>query len=121
MLTDLSEQSGTCLVPGVSFDVDSKGVTATVANPNPYTGTLPICSLAIAADSAGFTVFLDLSFTALTFTAAAPVADQAPTAFLAGTATGAILQDDGTGTGGLVQTDSCSYSGTGDRYHRMSK
>jgi hypothetical protein len=121
VLSDLSETSGACLAPGIAFDVDSKGTVATVSNPDPYTGMAPVCSLVIGNDTAGLPVYLDLTFTNLTFTSLAAVKDQAPTALLSGTATGAIVQDDGSGMGRLVQTDTCTYSGTADRYHRMSR
>ncbi|HEY7370895.1 MAG TPA: hypothetical protein VIF57_01870 [Polyangia bacterium] len=121
VLTDATETSGNCLPPGLAFDVDKTGVILSVSNPDPYTGMAPVCSVPIGTDAGGHTVFLDMSFTALDFTLLQTTAKQAPKAMLSGTGTGAIAQDDGTGTGNYVQVDTCTYSGTGDVYHRMSQ
>jgi hypothetical protein len=119
VLTDATEASGNCLPPGIGFDVS--GTTLAAANPDPYSGMAPLCELTLGADVNGFPVYLDLSFTALSFTLLQAVADQAPTALLSGTAAGLIAQEDGSGTGNYVVVDTCTYSGTGDKYHRMSQ
>jgi hypothetical protein len=119
VLTDATEASGNCLPPGLGFDVN--GSKLSVANPDPYTGAAPICELTLGADANGLPVYLDLSFTALDLTLLKPVSGEAPTALLTGTATGAVAQDDGTGMGHYVQVDTCTYSGTGDTFHRMSQ
>jgi hypothetical protein len=121
VLSDVSETSPTCLAPGLALDVDSSGAVLGISNPDPYTGQTPLCSIGLGADANGLTVYLDLTVTAFDFTLLAPVKNKAPTALLSITATGAIVQDDGTGMGNYVQSDTCSYSGTNDTYHRMSQ
>lgn len=121
VLTDATETSGACLPPGLAFDADKTGVILSVANPDPYTGAAPICSLNLGTDANGFPAFLDLTFSALDLTLLQVVANQPPKAILAGAATGVISQEDGSGTGRYVQVDTCTYSGTGDTYHRMSQ
>ena len=119
VLTDATEASGNCLPPGLGFDVN--GSKLSVANPDPYTGMAPICELSLGADANGFPVYLDLQFSALDLTLLKAVSGEAPTALLTGTASGAIFEEDGTATGHYVQADTCTYSGTGDTFHRMSQ
>ena len=121
VLTDVTEASATCIPPGLSFDVASGGLAMGVVNPDPYTGAAPLCSLTLGSDAMGFPVYLDLTFTALEFTLLQAVAGQAPTALLSGTATGVIAQENGTGTGTYVAVDTCTYSGSGDTFYRMSQ
>jgi len=121
VLTDVSETSGTCLPPGLALDVDSSNSALTATNPDPYTGATPLCSISLGSDAMGFTVFLDLTISNMKFTLLPAAKDQAPTGLLSVTANGAILQEDGSGTGNYVQADSCTYSGTNDTYHRMTQ
>jgi len=79
------------------------------------------CELTLGSDANGFPVFLDLSFSALDLTLLQASAGEAPMAALSGTASGVIAQEDGTGTGHYVQVDTCTYTGAGDTFHRMSQ
>jgi hypothetical protein len=119
VLTDATEASGACVPPGIGFDVNGTKLSAT--NPDPYTGMAPLCELTLGADNNGFPVFLDLSFSALDLTLLQTTAGDAPKAALSGVASGIIAQEDGTGTGHYVQVDTCTYSGSGDTFHRMSQ
>jgi hypothetical protein len=121
VLTDVSESSSTCVAPGLAFDVDKSGSSLSLPNPDPYTGNPPFCAIPIATDANGLTVYLQLTPSAFTFTLLAPVKDKAPTGLLSINSPGGIFRDDGTGTGNLVQSDSCMYTGTNDTYHRMSQ
>jgi hypothetical protein len=119
VLTDATESSGSCVPPGIGFDVNGTKLSAT--NPDPYTGMAPLCELTLGRDANGFPVFLDLSFSALDLTLLQTVANEAPTAALSGVASGVIAQEDGSLTGHYVQVDTCTYTGSGDTFHRMSQ
>jgi len=119
VLTDATEASGSCVPPGIGFDVN--GTKLSAPNPDPYTNMVPLCELSLGSDANGFPVFLDLSFSALDFTLLQASAGEAPMAVLSGTASGIIAQEDGTGTGHYVQVDTCTYTGAGDTFHRMSQ
>jgi hypothetical protein len=124
VLTDVTETSPACSAPGLSFNSDTKGTVLSVVNPDPYTSLPPDCSLTIGSDANGIPVFLDLIFTNLTFTQLAAVQGQAPQALLAGTASGKVTRDDGsaaTGPPNFVQSDTCTYSGSGDKFQRMTQ
>ena len=121
VLTDVSETSTTCLAPGLAFDVDPSGVTLSVPNPDPYTGIEPHCLVSLGTDAMGFTVYLDMTITSLDFTLLSPVKDKAPSGLLSVSANAVIAQDDGTGAGNYVVTDTCTYSGKNDTYHRMTQ
>ena len=120
VLTDLTETSGACLAPGVDFDSDSKGTTLTAPNPDPYTTKPPECDWYVTNDANG-PVFIQVSFTSLTFTLLQnATATAAPTALLAASGSGPLLQVDPT-SGNLAQTDNCTILGTSDRFHQMTK
>lgn len=122
VLADLTDVSNACVPPGMSFNVDKTGVTASVLNPDPYTGNMPECRYVVGSDSNGIPAYIDFTFSDLTITKLqASSTSKAPRILLAGTASGGFMQDDGTGTGNYVQSDTCSYSGTGDIFHRTTQ
>ena len=123
VLTDLTDVStGACSAPGINYDIDSKGVVASVVNPDPYTGNPPLCHWVFASDSNGLPVFIDFTFTDLTITKLqASSTEKAPRVLYAGTASGPLMQDDGTASGNFVTADTCTYSGTGDVFHRTTQ
>jgi hypothetical protein len=120
VLTDLTETSTACLPPGVDFDADSKGTTLTAPNPDPYTNLPPECDWFLGNDANG-PVIIKVSFTSLTFTLLqSSTANTAPTGLLAGTGSGPLIQIDPT-TMKPAQTDTCTVSGTSDRFHQMTR
>jgi hypothetical protein len=120
VLTDLTETSGACLPPGVDFDSDSKGTTLTAPNPDPYTNMPPECDWFIGNDANG-PVIIQLAFSQLTFTLLqSSGTNGAPQALLAGSGSGPLIQIDPT-TMQPAQTDSCTVSGTSDRFHQMTR
>jgi hypothetical protein len=122
VLSDLTDVSTACAPPGMSFDVDKKGVVATVVAPDPYTSNAPLCRFVVGSDSNGLPVYIDFSFTSLTFTKLQDSGTgAAPRALWGGAAAGPLMEDDGTNTGNLVQADSCTYSGSGDIFHRTTQ
>jgi hypothetical protein len=122
VLADLTDVSNACVPPGMSFDVDKAGVTASVVAPDPYTGSAPLCRYVLGADSNGNPVFIDFSFSDLTMTKLqASSASKAPRLLLAGTASGPLMQDDGTNTGNSVAVDTCTIIGSGDIFHRTTQ
>jgi hypothetical protein len=121
-LADLTDVSTACVTPGISFDVDSKGVVASAVNPDPYTGSAPLCRAIVADDMNGIPIYIDLTFTALSITKLqASSTDKEAKVLYAGTASGPLMEDDGTGTGNFVTADTCSYTGTGDVFHRTTQ
>jgi hypothetical protein len=120
VLTDLTETSTSCLPPGVDFDADTKGTTLTAPNPDPYTSMPPECDWFVGNDANG-PVIIKISWTALTFTLLqSSTANAAPTGLLAGTGSGPLVQIDPT-TMQPAQTDTCTVSGTSDRFHQMTR
>jgi hypothetical protein len=117
VLTPITEASGTC-GPGLAFDASSTALT--LSNPDPYTNQAPECDLSLGADANGNSTFLALSFSTLTFTLLSPMKGEAPKGLLAANATGQVLQQDPI-TGAFSATDSCTYVGAGDIFHRMTK
>jgi hypothetical protein len=122
VLTDLTDVSTACSAPGIDYNIDSKGVEASAPNPDPYTGNPPLCHWVLGADQNGLPVWVDFTFTALTITKLqTSTTEKAPRVLYAGTATGPLMQDDGTASGNFVTADTCSYSGTGDVFHRTTQ
>jgi hypothetical protein len=122
VLSDLTDTSTACAAPGISFDVDSKGVVATAVNPDPYSGAAPLCQWVLGPDQNGFPIFINFSFSVLTITKlASSGTGMAPKILFAGNASGPLMQDDGTGTGTNVMTDTCTYGGSGDVFHRTTQ
>jgi hypothetical protein len=122
VLADLTDVSTACVTPGISFDLDAKGVVASAVNPDPYTGNAPLCRSILGNDSNGNPVFIDLTFTDLAITKLQTSStEKAPRVLFGGTGTGALMADDGTGTGNFVAVDTCSYTGTGDVFHRTTQ
>jgi hypothetical protein len=122
VLTDLTDVSTTCAAPGLDYIVDSKGIEADVANPDPYTGNPPLCHWVFTSDSNGLPVYIDFTFSALSITKLQTSStEKAPRVLYAGTATGPLMEDDGTATGNFVTADTCSYTGTGDVFHRTTQ
>ena len=122
VLTDLSDVSTACSAPGINYDLDSKGVEASAVDPDPYTMAAPLCHWVLGADSNGLPVFIDFTFSALTITKLqTSSSDKAPRVLYAGTATGPLMQDDGTASGNFVTADTCSYNGVGDVFHRTTQ
>jgi hypothetical protein len=122
VLTDLTDVSTACSAPGMSFNIDSKGVVASVVDPDPYTGNPPLCHWVLFADSNGLPVFIDWTFTDLTITKLqTSSSEKAPRVLFGGMAMGPLMNDDGSGTGNFVTADTCSYSGTGDVFHRTTQ
>jgi hypothetical protein len=120
VLADLTDVSTACIAPGISFDVDSAGVSASAVDPDPYTGNPPFCRTILGNDSNGSPVFIDLTFTDLTITKLQTSAsEKAPRVLYSGTGSGALMADDGTGN--FVTVDTCSYSGSGDVFHRTTQ
>ena len=121
-LADLTDVSTACITPGISFDIDSKGVVASAVNPDPYTGNAPFCRSIVANDPNGLPIFIDLTFTDLTITKLqTSTTEKAPRVLFAGTASGPLMEDDGSGMGNFVPADTCSYTGTGDVFHRTTQ
>jgi hypothetical protein len=119
VLTDVSETSGQCPPQGFGFNVTGPAVLSAPAT-DPYTGMAPACLLNLGpAPTTNLATFLELDFSEVTFTLLAEVKGKAPQGSLSGMATGTVLQDDGTGNIGSVGT--CTYAGSGDIFHRMSK
>jgi hypothetical protein len=122
VLTDLTDVSTACSAPGINYDIDSKGTMATAVNPDPYTGNAPLCHWILGADANGLPVFIDLTFTDLTITKLqASASDKAPRVLYGGSASGPLMQDDGTASGNFVTADTCTYSGAGDVFHRTTQ
>jgi hypothetical protein len=122
VLSDLTDVSTACSAPGINFDIDSKGVVAAAVNPDPYTGAAPLCHWVLFADANGLPVFVDFTFTDLTITKLQTTSsEKAPRVLYAGTAAGPLVQDDGSGAGNFVTVDTCSYTGTGDVFHRTTQ
>jgi hypothetical protein len=120
VLADLTDVSTACVTPGISFDV--AGVAASAVNPDPYTGNAPLCRSILANDPNGLPIFIDLSFSDLTITKLqTSTTEKAPRVLFAGTASGPLMEDDGTGTGNFAPVDTCSLSGTGDVFHRTTQ
>jgi hypothetical protein len=122
VLSDLTDISNACVAPGMSFDVDKGATTATVVNPDPYTGNAPLCRYVLGSDSNGNPAYIDFAFSDLTITKLqASSSSKAPRVLLAGSATGPLMQDDGTNMGNTIQTDTCTIMGTGDVFHRTTQ
>jgi len=122
VLADLTDVSGACVPPGMSFDVDKTGVTASLVNPDPYTGSAPLCRYVLGTDSNGNPAFIDFTFSDLSFTKLqASSTSKAPRLLLAGDGSGPFMQDDGTNMGNYVQVDTCTISGNGDIFHRTTQ
>ena len=120
VLADLTDVSTGCVTPGISFDI--AGDVASAVNPDPYTGNAPLCRSVLANDANGLPIFIDLTFSALTITKIqAATTDKAPRVLFGGTASGPLMEDDGTGMGNFVTVDTCSYSGSGDVFHRTTQ
>jgi len=120
VLADLTDVSTACVTPGISFDI--AGDVASAVNPDPYTGNAPLCRSVVANDANGFPVFIDLTFSALTITKLqTATTEKAPRVLFGGTASGPLMEDDGTGMGNFVTVDTCSYTGTGDVFHRTTQ
>ena len=121
VLSDLTDVSTACVPPGMSFNVDKTGVSAAVVNPDPYTGNPSDCQVVLGNDSYGNPVYIDFTFSDLTITKLQPSStSKAPRVLLAGTATGAWMQEDPTAHT-FSQVDTCTYSGTGDIFHRTTQ
>ena len=121
VLAALTDVSTACVTPGISFNI--AGDEASAVNPDPYTGNAPLCRAIVANDANGIPVFIDLSFTDLTITKLqASSTEKAPRVLFAGTASGPLMEDDGSGTGNFVTADTCTYSSTtGDFFHRTTQ
>ena len=123
VLTDVAETSQSCLPPtGVNFDSDTKGQVLTAPNPDPYSATnaAPECEVFVETDTTGNPIFVDLSFTSLTFTLLPQQPNGDAEGLLQGTGSGPLLEVPTGGTS-LAQADTCTYTGTSDRYHRVSR
>ena len=80
----------------------------------------PECDWFLGNDANG-PVIIKVSFTSLTFTLLqSSTANTAPTGLLAGTGSGPLIQIDPT-TMKPAQTDTCTVSGTSDRFHQMTR
>jgi hypothetical protein len=120
VLADLTDVSTACVTPGISFDI--AGDEASAVNPDPYTGNAPLCRSILGNDANGIPIFIDLTFSALTITKLqASTTEKAPRVLYAGTASGPLMEDDGTGTGTFKTADTCTYAGTGDVFHRTTQ
>jgi hypothetical protein len=115
VLSDITEASGTCGT-GLAFKASSTGLT--LVNPDPYTSQPPVCGLSLGTDMNGVSTVLAFTFDSLTFTLLSPMSGQAPKGLFAGSATGQLFQDPGTGA---QMVDTCTYAGAGDIFHRMTK
>lgn len=122
VLADLTDISTACVAPGMSFDVEKGGTTASVVNPDPYTGNAPLCRYVLGTDQNGNPAFIDFTFSELTITKLqASSTSKAPRVLLEGTASGPLMQDDGTNMGNFVQSDTCTITGSGDVFHRTTQ
>jgi hypothetical protein len=120
VLSDLADVSKACVPPGITFDVDKKGLTASAVNPDPFSGNAPLCEFVLGNDTAGNPVFIDFSFSSLTITKLADSGTgKAPRVLFAGSAMGPLMRFDSSGK--LGATDTCTYDGSGDIFQRMTQ
>jgi hypothetical protein len=120
VLSDLADVSNVCVPPGINFSVDSKGITATAMDPDPYTMAAPLCELVIGSDTNGNPVYIDFSFSSLTFTKLADSGTgKAPRALFSGSASGPEMLADASGN--YSSNGTCTYSGSGDIFHRTTR
>lgn len=120
VLTGISEVSTACLQPGLSFDVDTSGNILQLVNPDPYTTKAPLCETLITNDpTTGNPLVASLTFTSASFTLLQPISGQPPRGLLTGTASGPLVNFDP--INGPTQTDTCTYTGSGDTFHHMTQ
>jgi hypothetical protein len=116
VLTDISETSGVC---SQGLALDASATALDIVNPDPYTGQEPDCDTSVGTDSNGNPIILELTYDMLSFTLLSQKAGEAPKGVLAATGSGQVFQVDSTGNFAVV--DTCTYQGTGDIFHRMTK
>jgi hypothetical protein len=122
VLTDVSEVSPVCFQPGLSFDVDSTKNAVGLVTPDPYRtapDNMPTCELSGGTDANGNQLFLVLNFDSASFTRLQQTAGQAPKGLWAANGSGSIIAIDTTGAAST--DDTCTYIGSGDTFHQMTK
>ena len=125
VLAPLTDVSNACVPPGMSFDVDSGGITASVVTPDPYSGGPALCRFSLGSDSYGVPAYIDFSFSSLTITKLPDSGSgKAPRVLFGGSAMGPLMMGDQTVQDNLVMTDTCTYMnyvGGGDIFHRTTQ
>jgi hypothetical protein len=94
VLTDLVETNGTC---SLGYDADVAKNMASLANPDPYTGMAPTCTLSLGSDGSNIVFTPTTATSPWVFNLLAPVKDKAPTAQLVGVAAATVTLADANG------------------------
>jgi hypothetical protein len=121
-LTDLSDVSTSCTQPGLSFDVDTSKTSLSLVSPDPYLvapNNQPTCVSSLGSDGNGGTFYLVFTPTTATFTLLAHTAGSVPMGLFA--ANGSATVVDVSSTGAASMADTCTYTGTGDQFHQMTR
>jgi hypothetical protein len=94
VLSDLVETNGTC---SFGYDADVAKNMASLANPDPYTGMAPTCTLSLASDGSNIVFTPTTTTSPWVFDLLAPVKGKAPTAQLVGVAAATVTLADSNG------------------------
>lgn len=122
-LTDVSETSRACAQPGLSFSLGAGNTSLTLATPDPYRmapNNMATCAVDVGTDANGNRQNLVFTFQTATFTLTQTAAGQAPQGVWAASGSGTLFSVDAM-TGAASTADTCTYGGTGDNFHQMTR
>jgi len=115
VLTDLIETSSECRF---TYNVNPKVAEASVANPDPYTGSPPRCVMPLLRADGSHLVLASSKTQPLTFQLAMPVKGMAQVAYITGAADATVKLTDDFGT--LQTYEGCTFAAS-VKLHKIAK
>ena len=115
VLTDLIETSSECRF---AYNVNPKVAEASVANPDPYTGSPPKCVMPLLRADGSHLVLSSSKTQPLTFQLAMPVKDMAQVAYITGAADATVKVTDVLGD--LQTYEGCTFAAS-VKLHKIAK